>query len=121
MFHTDKVTAGLEKQIQGYHSSLVLSASTHAQNECYLNVHYSASSRVNTSGSEISAGAFPCMHMFAANQPFKKQLEEETVEAQELLSSPPHMWNTHVVLVCEVGECDTRGSGECFYTCPAAV
>lgn len=66
---------------------------------------------VSTSGSEISTGASPRVHLFAANQPFEKQLEEKTVKAQGS-SSSPHMWNIHVVSARDVGNCDRRGLGE---------
>lgn len=52
------------------------------------------------------------MHPFAANQPFQKQLEEETVKARGPSSPPPHMWNIHEVSVPEVGSCTRSGLGE---------
>lgn len=40
------------------------------------------------------------MHLLAANQPFKNILKRRTLKAQGL-SSLSHMWNIHVVSVCE--------------------
>lgn len=59
------------------------------------NDHHSVSPGVNTSGSEISSGPSPCMHLFAANQAFKNNLKRIQCKPQEPITTThvEHPWS----------------------------
>lgn len=68
-----------------------LSALIYAQSECYSTDHYSVSPSVNTSGSEISAGPSPRLHLFS----FSKTTWRGDSQSSRVLINATHVERPH--------------------------